>query len=228
MMYGEHNHHSGLTDLSDETLCLRAQNGSTEAEAELAVRYFRLVKSCTRPYFLAGGDGEDLIQEGMIGLLSAIRSYTAERGVSFSAFARTCVQHRIFTAIRSAASAVQELPMQAGEIAPLFDDNPDAAASASMPGSDPMVLVIGMEEYTERMNALRRLLSPLEESVLSLYLEGYSLAEIAQHLGKQVKSVDNAVQRIKRKSAKLTERSQDQACSHKSYPPNESETVKER
>ncbi|MGN1030932.1 MAG: sigma-70 family RNA polymerase sigma factor [Butyricicoccaceae bacterium] len=209
--------------MSDEALCERAQHGGTEAESELAVRYFRLVKSCVRPYFLAGGDSEDLIQEGMIGLLGAIRSYTAERGGSFASFARVCIQHRVFSAIRSAAAAGQELPMQAGEIAPLFDDNPDAAASASMPGSDPMVLVIGMEEHRERIRALTELLSPLEESVLSLYLEGYSLAEIAQRLGKQIKSVDNALQRIKRKSAALTERSQDSACSHKSSTPGQSD-----
>ena len=208
-----------LIEQGRENLALKTR--LEEAEAELAVRYFRLVKSCARPYFLAGGDSEDLIQEGMIGLLSAIRGYTAERSLSFAAFARICVQHRIFTAIRSAASAVQELPMQTGEIAPLFDDNPDAAASASMPGSDPMVLVIGMEEHKERICALKKLLSPLEENVLSLYLEGYSLAEIARQLGKQIKSVDNALQRIKRKSAKLTERSQEQACSHKSCPPEE-------
>ena len=78
-MYGEHNHHSDLTAFSDEALCLRAQSGSTEAEAELAVRYFRLVKSCARPYFLAGGDSEDLIQEGMIGLFKAIKGYDLDK-----------------------------------------------------------------------------------------------------------------------------------------------------
>lgn len=213
MMYEEHNHHNGLNALHDEVLCSQAQHNSAVAEAELAVRYFRQVRSWVRPYFLAGGDSEDLVQEGMIGLLHAIRSYTPERGVSFCAFARVCVQHRIFTAIRSAASAVQELPMQTGEIAPLFDDN------SAVPGSDPMAVVIGMEEYQERIGTLKELLSPLEEKVLSRYLEGDSLVEIATKLGKQIKSVDNALQRIKRKSAKLTERSQEQACSHKSSSP---------
>ena len=187
----------------DEQLLLRAaREGDQNALEALVERYSVLVKICARPYFLAGADGEDLIQEGMIGLLSAVSGYDAGRGVPFEQYARICVNRRIYSAVRAAASQKHEpLNHFLSLEKPLFEDRAKSCSQAPISVSDPETLVIGMEEQRERLSRLRALLSVFETQVLTLYLDGCSYQEIADRLHKPFKSVDNAIQRIRRKSA---------------------------
>ena len=199
MMYDNEN--PNFEDCSDEQLCAMAQQGNRTAEEALAVRYFSVVKACSRPYLLAGGDCEDLIQEGMLGLLKAVRAYAPERNVPFEAFARMCITRRVYSAV-SAASAAKHEPLNHSESiakTPLFDENSKAVHAVS----DPVNVVIDMEEYRERQQRLQALLSAFESRVLALYLDGCSYEEMAAEVGKSVKSVDNAIQRIRRKAAAL-------------------------
>lgn len=199
MMYDNEN--PSLESCSDEQLCCMAQQGDRAAEELLAVRYFSVVKSCTRPYFLAGGDGEDLIQEGMLGFLKAVRAYEKARNVPFEAFARMCITRRVYSAVTAASAAKHEPLNHSESIAktPLFDENSKAVHAAA----DPVNVVIDMEEQRERQQKLESLLSAFESRVLALYLDGCSYEEMAVEVGKTVKSVDNAIQRIRRKAAAL-------------------------
>lgn len=192
-----------LCPYSDETLCALAASGDREAEERLAVRYSRLVRSCARPYFLAGGDSEDLIQEGMIGLLSAIRGFRPEKEAQFRTYAEVCVRNRVRSAVKAAARGKHSLLNRSLSFdSPLFDDVSDAypyGAQAS-PMSDPEDLLISREDWQARRKALEEKLSGFEKSVLALYLDGFSCGEIAQQVGRTSKSVENAVQRIRRKA----------------------------
>ncbi|HCO61990.1 MAG TPA: RNA polymerase subunit sigma [Clostridiales bacterium] len=176
-------------DFSDEQLCQLAAQGDREAEEQLVLRYQRLTRACARPYFLAGGDSEDLIQEAMFGLLKAIREFDGQRDVTFRTFAEVCIKNRIRSAITAAAR---------GKHAPLNNSVP---FEAPMLGSShsPEELFISKEEEEERLARLNRALSPLEQRILTLYLQGYSYQDIAQQVGRPSKSVDNAVQRIRKK-----------------------------
>ena len=201
MMYCNENNDNQMERYTDEQLCLLVHQGDRAAEETLVTRYFSIVKSCSRPYFLAGGDGEDLIQEGMLGLLHAIRAFDAERGVPFEAFARMCIVRRIYSAVKAASAAKHE-PLNRSENiakAPLFDEHTDTVHAAA----DPLWLVIGKEEHRELQQKLHDLLSAFESRVLALYLNGCSYEEMAAEVGKPVKSVDNAIQRIRRKAATL-------------------------
>lgn len=199
MMYC--NESSAMEGRTDEQLCADAQQGDRAAEEQLATRYFDVVKACCRPYFLAGGDGEDLIQEGMLGLVKAIRAFDVKRGVPFEAFARICITRRVYTAVSAALAEKHELLNHSENIvkAPLFDENSKAVHSAS----DPVSLVIGMEEHREMQQKLWSLLSAFEARVLTLYLYGCSYEEMAAEVGKPAKSVDNAIQRIRRKASAI-------------------------
>lgn len=198
---------------SDSVLCRLAQQGDRVAEEQLVCRYARLVKSCARTYFLAGADGEDLIQEGMLGLLKAVRAFDERKGVPFEAFAHLCIKRRLLNTLKYGEHrGADSQTVFIGE--PLFDDK-DAASAVSAPISDPMLLVIGMEEQRELKRQLSSLLSVFEAKVLELFLEGYSYEEMSRLLGKSIKSVDNAIQRIRRKSAKsLSGRMQGETCTH--------------
>ena len=192
------------TPLSDEVLCRMAQQGDGSAAENLVKRYTRLVKTCARPYFLVGADAEDLIQEGMLGLMQAIREYDGKRGVSFGAFARVCVTRRIFSAVRTAAALKHEPLNQSVSIdRPLFEDLAESHTRVTAPIGDPESLVIGNEEREELIRQLYSLLSEFEARVLTLFLDGLSYEEMSEALQKPIKSVDNAIQRIKRKSAAI-------------------------
>ena len=189
---------------SDEVLCALVSQGDRAAEEELASRYGRLVRSCSRPYFLVGGDSEDLIQEGMIGLLSAIRTFQPGHDAVFSTYAEVCVRNRIRSAVRAAARD-KHAPLN--QSLPLLDSviDEDSGAypygtSSSRPES-PEELLIGREEQESRMRTLLSHLSRFEKTILESYLYGLSYSEIAERAGKSLKSVDNAVQRIRRKVA---------------------------
>ena len=190
-------------DPSDEVLCAQVASGDRIAEEMLAMRYTRLVRVCARPYFLAGGDSEDLIQEGMVGLLFAIREYRSDRGVSFRTFAETCIRNRLLSAIK-AATRDKHTPLNnyVSFETPSFDGNADYATFLPpSEQSDPEELIINREVYLERANRLKDQLSGFEAEILGLYLKGLSYTEIAAHVNRPPKSVDNAVQRIRRKVA---------------------------
>ncbi len=183
--------------ITDERLCALAMAGERSAEEALVLRHTRLVRMCVRPFFLAGGDSEDLIQEGMLGLLAAIREFRPDRGARFATYARVCVRRRILSAVRTAAG---------GKHAPLNDYVsleaallPDAEATAG----NPEEAMLRQEAFRDLKTAISGSLTRLEAQVLRLYLEGSSYAEIAEAVGRSPKSVDNAVQRIRRKTARV-------------------------
>ncbi len=182
---------SSFESYSDEELCALSQQGQATAEEELVNRYHRSVRMISRPYFLAGGDTEDLIQEAMVGLLKAIREFDPSRKVSFSAFAEVCIRNRIRSAITSAAR---------DKHAPLNDSVP-LDSSLPLCTDDPEDGFISREAEAERLDRLKNLLSPLERDILELFLRGLSYREIGVQVRRPVKSVDNAVQRIRRKVA---------------------------
>lgn len=189
----------GQNEPGDNALCRRAADGDRTAEETLVMRYARLVRICARPYFLAGADSEDLTQEGMFGLLKAIRDYDEDKAASFKTYAELCIRHRLYSAIR-AANRDKHHPLNDSISfeTPLFDEMPDPGAKAR----DPELLIIGREERRELLGVLRGELSGFEAKVLKLYLRGSSYLEIAFQVGRSTKSVDNAVQRIRRKLAR--------------------------
>ncbi len=189
------------TNATDEQLQRLAAAGDQEAEAVLAERYARLVRACARPCFLAGGDSEDLIQEGMIGLLSAMRMYDAEKSASFRTFAEVCIRNRIASALRSAVRKKHE-PLNSG--LSLEDVLSDESLSLGNQAFQrvPEEQVLARESAQEFQSTYWRCLSKFEAQVLRAYLRGYSYSEIASALGRDPKAVDNAVQRIRRKLAK--------------------------
>ena len=188
---------------SDNELLNLVFLGDREAEEVLVERYMQLVRSCARPLFLAGGDSEDLIQEGMFGLLSAIRQFDNADGTSFRTFAEHCIRMRLYSAIKS-ASRLKHLPLNNGvSLEQLSEDSPmQLSAIPDVLRCDPEELVLARERTEELYSELAQCLSWLEKQVLALYLEGLSYQEIASRLGKEEKSIDNAVQRIRRKLAR--------------------------
>ena len=190
---------------SDEDLCNRVALGDRDAEEALVRRYTRMVRMCARPYFLAGGDSEDLIQEGMVGLLHAIREYDSGREASFRHYAQVCIQNRLISAIKAAARD-KHTPLNnyVSIETPLFDGFTihDTCGTDHRRLENPEDTLIGREEVQERMNVLQDGLSGLEARVLRLYLSGLSYSEIAAEVKRSPKSVDNAVQRIRRKLAR--------------------------
>ena len=185
---------------SDEELCLRAAQGDSEAETELVCRYGQLVRACARPLFLAGGDSEDLIQEGMVGLLTAIRGFDPGRDAAFRTYAEICVRSRLYTAVRAAQGGKHAPLNQSVSFEPPLFDGTNAHLFSSV--ESPEDVIIGREELKERLRALKGQLSELEAQILPLYLKGLSCGEIARQVSRSKKSVDNAIQRIRRKMAR--------------------------
>lgn len=175
--------------LTDEELCEKVRKGETGAEEALILRYNRLVRACARPLFLAGGDSEDLTQEGLLGLLDAIRQFVPGRDASFATFAQVCVRNRLISAVRS-AKRDKHLPLNSS-----VSWDSVQVDGAAIPQPSPEELVIARDSLAR----LRQELSPLEREVLGHYLDGLSYDEIAQVTHRSAKSVDNAVQRIRRK-----------------------------
>jgi RNA polymerase sporulation-specific sigma factor len=189
--------------LSDLQLQQMAVSGNREAEEVLVGRYMQLVRACSRPFFLAGGESEDLIQEGMFGLISAIRQYDPGNGAAFHTFAEHCIKRRLLSAIRS-ASRMKHFPLNDGlSLEQLSEDmSVPFAAIPDYIQPSPEELVLARENKEELYSAFQNRLSKFEIQVLDLYLDGLSYQIIAQRLGKDAKSVDNAVQRIRRKMAR--------------------------
>jgi len=181
-------------------LAKKAAAGDAEAEEALVSEYARLVRACARPYFLAGGDSEDMIQEGMLGLLSAIRTFDSGKGVKFATYAEFCIRRRIYSAIRS-ASGYKHTPLNS--YISLESPQLDESNTHAIFLRDPEDFVIARESAGEVERLLYGALSRFESGVLGLYLEGMSYKEMAARMGKSSKSVDNAVQRIRRKLAQI-------------------------
>ncbi len=189
---------------SDEELVSYAKAGDTDATRKVLVRYRQFVRLKANCYFLAGGDGDDLIQEGYIGLYKAIRDYEYGRNTSFRSFAELCVTRQIITAIKT-ASRQKHVPLNtylSFSHSPSSSDYESRTLADIIPSgrsSDPVQQVISSEEVSSLTDCLLRFLSPLESQVLKYYLEGNSYEAIADLIGHDTKTVDNALQRVKRK-----------------------------
>lgn len=189
--------------LTDEELIALLRDGDKPAEEALYERYKQVVRSKARTYFLIGADREDIIQEGMIGLYKAVCDYQFDKKTSFRAFAELCITRQIITAIKS-ATRKKHMPLNTyvslnrsvyeGESErPLID----VLSSAQI--SDPEDVLISHENYAAIAESIEHSLSKLEHDALGLYLQGYSYQQIADALKKSTKSVDNAIQRVKKK-----------------------------
>ncbi len=196
-----------LKTLKDEELISLSRAGNHSAEEALILRYTSYVRSFARPYFLAGGDSEDLIQEGMIGVIKAISEFDAENPASFKTFATMCIRNRIYSAIRHSMRD-KNRPLN-NYVSLGGEDDESVAVMSSDKMVDPAERIIGEESYRELLAAVSELLSGFEKKVLSLYLEGLSYAEISENVSKPQKSVDNAVTRIRRKFAGYLEKNGD-------------------
>ena len=184
----------------DETLIRLASGGDAGAEEELVIRYGRLVRALAHSLYLVGGDGDDLQQEGMIGLLHAIRNYRSDKEASFATFAELCIRRRLYSVLRAANSGKHSaLNHSVSMDASLFDGN---FFSSEYVSDDPEDLLIDHERTDAFYSMIRKQLSDFEAKVLKYYLDGYSCREIVTLTGREYKSVDNAVQRLRRKIAR--------------------------
>lgn len=192
-----------FADLTDEELISMIKDGNDLAESELFNRYKDLVIKICRGYFIVGGDLEDLVQEGMIGLYKAIKGYSGHKETSFKTFAIICIKHQIQTAIKRAntnknkplSSAVSFQSFSNGKASESLDFLPIELVFDSTPAEK----VIDKENYENLKKSIKESLSPLEYQVLNLYLQGYSYKEISQSLNISSKSIDNSLTRIKTK-----------------------------
>lgn len=175
----------------DAVLSARANQGDRFAEESLVLRYSWLVRSCARPLFLLGADHEDLLQEGMVGLIKAIRDFDPLRSASFSAFAWLCIRRRMLDAIRTAAG--DQHAILNGSLS--LDDETQLEFPSNE--GDPEALLIGQEAFEERLRRCR--FTSLERQVLPLYLRGQTRREISAETGMPQKTIDNAIQRIRKK-----------------------------
>jgi len=194
-----------LREASDEDIVELARAGDEIALEHLLIRYKNFTRVKARSYFLVGADREDIVQEGMIGLYKAIRDFQAERQSSFRAFAELCITRQIITAIKS-ATRQKHIPLNSyvSLNRPVSHEDGDqdrvlVDVLATHASADPVELVISSEEVRSMQTSFSEILSDLEAHVLHMYLEGKSYQEIAAGLKRHVKSIDNALQRIKRK-----------------------------
>jgi RNA polymerase sporulation-specific sigma factor len=194
-----------LQNAADEQIVELARAGDEVALEHLLIRYKNFTRVKARSYFLIGADKEDIVQEGMIGLYKAIRDFQAERQTSFRAFAELCITRQIITAIKS-ATRQKHIPLNSyvSLNRPVSHEDGDqdrvlVDVLATHASADPVELVISSEEVRSMQTSFSEILSDLEAHVLHLYLEGKSYQEIAVGLKRHVKSIDNALQRIKRK-----------------------------
>ena len=190
-------------EMTDEEIALLAQQPDGAALEYLLNKYKNFVRSRARSYFLIGADHEDIVQEGMIGLYKAIRDFRTDKLASFRAFAELCVTRQIITAIKT-ATRQKHIPLNSyvSLNKPIYDDEHDRTlldVISEEIQSNPEELLISQEDLTLIEGRIGEMLSPLEKQVLLRYLDGKSYQEISEELGRHVKSIDNALQRIKRK-----------------------------
>lgn len=202
--------HSVYSDMADEAVVELCHAGDAMAEEYLLNKYKNFVRSKARSYFLIGADHEDIVQEGMIGLYKAIRDFRPDKLSSFRAFAELCITRQIITAIKT-ATRQKHIPLNSyvSLNKPLYDEESDRTLlDVIIEGraANPEELIISQEDLHSINSRINEVLSGLEQEVLQAYLDGKSYQEIADNLGRHVKSIDNALQRVKRKLEKfLTE-----------------------
>ena len=191
-----------LYTATDEMLAKLAAEGNREAEELLVSRFHQLVRACARPFFLVGGDSEELIQEGMVGLIKAFREYTPGREASFRTYAEICIRNRLYSVLRAAVrDKHQPLNQSVSLDTPDFDSNSYTSGTSNLAQRNPEDSLIDKEHTAALLSGVRKQLSEFEAKILGYYLDGLSCREIAETVGKSPKSVDNAVQRIRRKVA---------------------------
>ena len=195
--------------LEDDELVKLVHGGQTQALDYLIKKYRKFVRAKARTYFLIGADREDIVQEGMIGLYKAIRDYNGDKLSSFKAFAELCVTRQIITAIKT-ATRQKHIPLNSyvSLAKPIYDEESDRTLLDVIAGSktiDPQELIVNREKFGDMEYKMAELLSDLEREVLSLYLDGRSYQEISVELKRHVKSIDNALQRVKRKLERYLE-----------------------
>jgi RNA polymerase sporulation-specific sigma factor len=193
-------------DMLDEEIVALARNGDTDAEEYLIYKYKNYVKAKAKSYFLIGADKDDIYQEGMIGLYKSIRDFRPDKLSSFRAFAELCITRQIITAIKT-ATRQKHIPLNSyvSLNKPIYDEESDRTLMdvlSTIHISDPEELIISREERVKIEKKMNEILSGLELEVLRCYLDGKSYQEIACDLDRHAKSIDNALQRVKRKLEK--------------------------
>jgi RNA polymerase sporulation-specific sigma factor len=197
---------ANIDNMTDEEVILRIRNGNKKWMEYLIEKYKPLVRAKSRSYFLVGADREDIVQEGMIGLFKAIRDYRDEKSMPFRLFAEMCITRQIITAVKT-ATRQKHIPLNSyvSLNKRIFDEESDKMLIEVLHGvsvTDPEELFISKEEYGVIEGRMLEVLSPFEKRVLSMYLGGIAYQDIARQLKKPVKSIDNALQRLKRKIEK--------------------------
>ncbi len=195
--------------IEDEKLVELVHKGESDALDYLIKKYRNFVRAKARSYFLIGADREDIVQEGMIGLYKAIRDYKGDKLASFKAFAELCITRQIITAIKT-ATRQKHIPLNSyvSLDKPIYDEESDRTLMDVISGAkvlNPEELLINREKFSSIEGKMVELLSDLEREVLSLYLDGRSYQEISEMLNRHVKSIDNALQRVKRKLERYLE-----------------------
>ena len=198
--------YSEFDEKLDEEIVLEAKNGNVRAQEYLISKYENFVKAKAKSYFLIGADKEDIYQEGMIGLYKAIRDFKPDKLTSFKAFAELCVRRQIITAIKT-ATRQKHIPLNTyvSLNKPIYEEESDRTLLDVLAGfriTDPEELVISQEQMEHIEGEISKVLSDLELEVLTSYLDGKSYQEIACDLDRHAKSIDNALQRVKRKLEK--------------------------
>lgn len=198
--------YSEFDEKLDEEIVLEAKNGNVRAQEYLISKYENFVKAKAKSYFLIGADKEDIYQEGMIGLYKAIRDFKPDKLTSFKAFAELCVTRQIITAIKT-ATRQKHIPLNTyvSLNKPIYEEDSDRTLLDVLAGfriTDPEELVISQEQMEHIEGEISKVLSDLELEVLTSYLDGKSYQEIACDLDRHAKSIDNALQRVKRKLEK--------------------------
>ncbi len=199
--------YAAFLKMTDEEIVLDAQaNENVLAQEYLLHKYRNFVRAKARSYFLIGAEREDIIQEGMIGLYKAIRDFKSEKQTSFRAFAELCVTRQIITAIKT-ATRQKHIPLNSyvSLNKPIYEEDSDRTLQDVISGvrvANPEDMVISREEFLDIENKMNNILSDLEWRVLMSYLDGKSYQEIAAELDRHIKSIDNALQRVKRKLEK--------------------------
>lgn len=201
--------HKEFMGLEDEKLVELVHQGTGEALDFLIHKYQNFVRAKAKAYFLIGADKEDIVQEGMIGLYKAIRDFKEDKLTSFKAFAELCITRQIITAIKT-ATRQKHIPLNSyvSLDKPIYDEESDRTLMDVISGTkvmDPEELIINQEEFRQIEGKMTELLSDLERKVLALYLDGQSYQEISEELNRHVKSIDNALQRVKRKLERYLE-----------------------
>lgn len=196
-----------LETMTDEEVAVLAQQGDSLASEFLLNKYKNFVRSKARSYFLVGADHEDIVQEGMIGLFKAFRDFRPDKLSSFRAFAELCITRQIITAIKT-ATRQKHIPLNSyvSLNKPIYDEESDRTLLDVITegrATNPEELLIGQEDLSSIEGKIGEALSDLEWEVLTSYLDGKSYQEIADDLGRHVKSIDNALQRVKRKLERL-------------------------